>query len=192
MPKLTDAQLVILSAAAQRDDATALPLPPTLKLNKGAATTVLTSLVKRSLLAERPAGTADVLWRESDDGHHLTLAITAAGLEAIGVEPDNDHANIPTLEPDGTPAPAGAIAGSSATTPVTAAAVRPGTKQSLLVDLLRRDGGATVDEIGQATGWQAHSIRGAISGTLKKKLGLTIASETVDGRGRVYRITAGT
>ena len=192
MPKLTDAQLVILSAAAQRDDATALPLPAALKLNKGAATTVLNSLVKRGLLAERPAGPSDAARGEADDGHRLTLAITAAGLEAIGVEPDDDYTDIPTLEPDGAPAPAGAIARSSATTPVPAAAVRPGTKQALLVDLLQRDGGATVDEIGQATGWQAHSVRGAISGTLKRKLGLTIASETVDGRGRVYRIAAGT
>jgi hypothetical protein len=39
-----------------------------------------------------------------------------------------------------------------------------------------------------ATGWQAHSVRGAISGALKKKLGLEVTSEKIDGRGRVYRI----
>ena len=66
--------------------------------------------------------------------------------------------------------------------------VRPGTKQALLIDLLRRKNGATLDEAIEATGWQAHSVRGAISGTLKKKLGLTVTSKVVDGRGRVYQI----
>ena len=67
-------------------------------------------------------------------------------------------------------------------------APRAGTKQTLLIDLLRRDQGATIDEAVAATGWQPHSVRGAISGSLKKKLGLAVASEKVEGRGRVYRI----
>ena len=54
--------------------------------------------------------------------------------------------------------------------------------------MLRAEGGATIDEIVEATGWQAHTVRGAMSGALKKKLGLTITSEKVDGRGRVYAI----
>lgn len=65
---------------------------------------------------------------------------------------------------------------------------RPGTKQALLIDLLKRKKGATIDDAVKATGWQPHSVRGAISGTLKKKLGLTIASESIGSRGRVYRI----
>ena len=66
--------------------------------------------------------------------------------------------------------------------------VRAGTKQALLIDLLKRKKGATLEEAMAATGWQAHSVRGAISGTLKKKLGLTVASTLVDRRGRVYQI----
>ncbi|MBE9554679.1 MAG: DUF3489 domain-containing protein, partial [Proteobacteria bacterium] len=66
--------------------------------------------------------------------------------------------------------------------------VRQGTKQALLIDLLSRKDGATIDEIVAATGWQAHSVRGAISGTLKKKLGLTVTSDAVGSRGRTYRI----
>ena len=62
------------------------------------------------------------------------------------------------------------------------------TKQALLINLLKRKRGATIAEICEAIGWQAHSVRGAISGTLKKKLGLTISAEKVEGRGRVYRI----
>ena len=68
------------------------------------------------------------------------------------------------------------------------AKARSNTKQSILIDLLRRPHGATIADLVKATGWQAHSVRGAISGTLKKKLGLAIASEAVEGRGRVYRI----
>jgi hypothetical protein len=54
--------------------------------------------------------------------------------------------------------------------------------------MLRRPEGVSLNEIVTATGWQAHTVRGAIAGALKKKLGLTINSEKVDGRGRVYRI----
>lgn len=54
--------------------------------------------------------------------------------------------------------------------------------------MLRAEGGATIDEIVAETGWQAHTVRGAISGALKKKLGLTITSEKVEGRGRAYMI----
>ncbi len=70
-------------------------------------------------------------------------------------------------------------------------AVRPGTKQALVIDLLKRKKGATIEEIVGATGWQPHSVRGAISGALKKKLGLTVTSERVGDRGRVYRIAEG-
>lgn len=54
--------------------------------------------------------------------------------------------------------------------------------------MLRAPEGATVEEITAVTGWQGHSIRGAISGVMKKKLGLNITSEKVEGRGCVYRL----
>ena len=57
-----------------------------------------------------------------------------------------------------------------------------------MIEMLRRPEGATVDQIMEATGWQRHTVRGAFAGALKKKLGLTIASEKVDGLGRVYRV----
>lgn len=65
----------------------------------------------------------------------------------------------------------------------------PATKQAAMIDLLKRPKGANIADLMEATGWQAHSVRGAISGTLKKKLGLTVTSEAVEGRGRVYRIS---
>jgi Protein of unknown function (DUF3489) len=65
---------------------------------------------------------------------------------------------------------------------------REGTKQALLISMLRRPDGATVEEVVEATGWQKHTVRGAISGALKKKLSLDVTSDKVEGRGRVYRI----
>ena len=62
------------------------------------------------------------------------------------------------------------------------------TKQQMLIDLLKRPEGATIDEIVAATEWQKHTARGALSGALKKRLGLTIHAEPEPGRGRVYRI----
>src|SRR5438552_2135541 len=65
-------------------------------------------------------------------------------------------------------------------------AKRP-SKQDEVIAMLRRPEGATVDEVASATGWQRHTVRGVFSGTLKKKLGLTLASAKEE-RGRVYRI----
>lgn len=63
------------------------------------------------------------------------------------------------------------------------------SKIHTVVELLRRDGGADVSAISDATGWQAHSVRGAIAGHIKKKLGLTVLTEKVGGR-TIYRIEA--
>ncbi|MGA8157522.1 MAG: DUF3489 domain-containing protein, partial [Rhodoplanes sp.] len=65
---------------------------------------------------------------------------------------------------------------------------RDGSKQAQLIAMLRRAKGATVDEIAEALSWQPHTVRGAIAGALKKKLGLDVTSEKDDRRGRIYRI----
>jgi hypothetical protein len=66
--------------------------------------------------------------------------------------------------------------------------IRQGSKQSIIISMLKASKGATVAELSEATGWQKHSVQGAMSGALKKKLGLTITSEKEEKRGRVYRI----
>ena len=74
------------------------------------------------------------------------------------------------------------------------AAVKPasakpaGSKQATIIEMLRSEDGATIADIVGATGWQPHTVRGAISGALKKRLGLDITSEKIADRGRVYRI----
>jgi len=65
--------------------------------------------------------------------------------------------------------------------------VKRPSKQDALIAMLRRPQGVTVDEVASAMGWQCHTVRGVLSGTLKKKLGLTLASAKEE-RGRVYRI----
>ena len=66
---------------------------------------------------------------------------------------------------------------------------REGTKQAVLIELLSRAEGATLPQMTEATGWQVHTVRGAMAGALKKKLGLEITSEKQTGTDRVYRIT---
>src|SRR5262249_18873464 len=65
--------------------------------------------------------------------------------------------------------------------------VRRPSKQDEVIAMLRRAEGATIDEVARAMGWQRHTVRGVFSGTLKKKLGFTLASAKEE-RGRVYRI----
>ena len=192
MTKLSDTQLVILGAAAQREDRNVLPLPGSLR--GGAAAKVVGALLKHGMIAETATDSqtkADAalnrIWRNDEDGNAILLHITDAGLAAIGVEPEGcDSAptgadEAPAAEaPQDTPTETGPAP--KARTP------RTGTKQAKLIEMLRAEGGATIDEIVAETGWQAHTVRGAMSGALKKKLGLTITSEKVDGRGRCYAI----
>src|SRR3954451_15381791 len=67
---------------------------------------------------------------------------------------------------------------------------RAGSKQARVIGLLQRPQGATIDEVAAAMGWQQHTVRGLISGALKKKLGLPVVSEKTE-RGRLYRIATG-
>ena len=64
---------------------------------------------------------------------------------------------------------------------------RAGSKLAILLELLARPEGATIAEMATATGWQKHSVRGAMSGVLTKRYGVQVGSEVVEGRGRVYR-----
>ena len=195
MPKLTDTQLVILSTAAQRADGAVHPLPKSLKLQGGAVASTLKSLLKKGLLAEQPAMREATAWRETPVDGRLMLVITAAGRQAIGAEPDRESTKQPAL-PKAPPSARRTrekkkASRSKESRKAPPPAARPGTKHSLLIDLLSRRHGATIAEAVKATGWQPHSVRGVISGSLKKKRGLTIASEKVERRGRVYRIIAG-
>ena len=199
MPKLSDTQCVILMAAAKREDGCILPLPRRIKLEDKAAPTLFKTLIKRELAAERPARGSEASWRENPEGERMTLTITDAGLQAIGVEP-GERASSGKSKPRAAAKrprsevqpPLGRSRAGRQPHPTSAAAhsrgPRTGSKQDRMIGLLRRPEGASVEEMAKATGWQIHSVRGVMSGALKKKLGLVIASEKVEGRGRIYRI----
>jgi hypothetical protein len=165
MTKLSDTQHTILTTAGQRDDRNVLPLPASLR--GGAATKVVGAMLAKGLIEEVDADTqkGEPFWRETGNGHGVTLIATDAGLAAIGIEMVS-----------GDPAPKARMP-------------RKGTKQALLIEMLRAEGGATIEEITATTGWAAHTCRGAMSGALKKRFGLTITSEKVEGRGRVYKLS---
>ena len=177
MTKLTETQTIILTAGAQRPDNLAMPLPK--GLHGAAAKMAVAKMISHGWLQEVDASSSrgEPLWRETGDGHGTTLMVTDAGLLAIGGAP--------------------VVAQTRAATRTRAAEVpeakqptqRAGTKQAMLIALLQAPGGATMEAIITATGWQSHTVRGAISGALKKKMGLPVASEKVEGRGTVYWLT---
>ena len=100
--------------------------------------------------------------------------IAAEGYDALGV-PRKGANNEPAAETTAAPAK----------TPRT----RENSKQAQMIELLKRPDGATLNQLVEVTGWQAHTVRGAMAGALKKKLGLNIESEKTDGQERKYRIT---
>jgi hypothetical protein len=136
-------------------------------------------------------------------GEHLGLSlddilVAAAGLldgrmsaaewcsqlhEEPAPEPEPETEAPVELESEAEVAPAEAVNAQSK-----APKLRNGTKQALMIAMLRRPEGATVEQIAEATGWARHSVRGAMAGALKKKLGLTITSEKSETGARVYRI----
>ena len=204
---ISDTQLLILSAASQRTDHAAT-LPANLKAS--AAKKVIDRLLKQKLLQELRAKDDMPIWRRGNDSRSYTLRITKAGLKAIEVEdvadaPDNRAtagrdevatANTPA-ETKSSERPGRAKRSSSkkAAAP-TAKATKassgrpsPDTKQDRVVALLQQPGGAALDVLVDATGWQKHSVRGFLAGTVRKKLKLALISEKIDGI-RTYRIGA--
>ena len=167
MTDLTDTQSLILGTACALENG--LIFPVTANLKGGAVGNVCKSLLKRGLIEEIPAADPDTVWRHGDAGS-LTLRATPLAYSALGL---GTEAAAPAVVPDLMPPHQ-----------------RNGTKQAQLIAMLRADGGATIEEIVAALDWRSHTIRGALSGALKKKLGLTITSEKVDGRGRCYRIAS--
>ena len=168
MTKLTETQTIILSAGAQRPENIALPLPK--GLAGAAAKMAVSKMIEHGWLQEVDANLRrnEPLWRETGDGHGTTLVVTDAGLLAIGIDPVVVK-TVVAIRKHAAEMPA----------PASPAAIQPklrtGTKQATLISMLRAPDGATIEEIMTATGWQSHTVRGAMAGALKKKLGLEVS-----------------
>ena len=148
--------------------------PVTASLKGGAVGNVCKSLLKRRLIEEIEATDLNTVYRHDEDRGPITLRATPLAHSTLGIADDTR---------DATPAET-----ETAPEPVKR---RSGTKQEAVIAMLRAEGGATIEEIVAATNWASHTARGFLSGALKKKLGLPITSEKIEGRGRCYMITDG-
>ncbi|CAA7615036.1 DUF3489 domain-containing protein [Magnetospirillum sp. SS-4] len=183
---LSDAQAVILSTACARKGGFLLPITASLK--GGAVNIVLSSLIKKELAEEIPAEPGAPVWREDEDGTPLTLRATAAAYAALGIVGDTGADGAPEEVPATDMADQPETPPTGAHGPNAPRKTREGTKQEALITMLRQPEGASIAEIAAEFGWAAHTVRGAIAGALKKKLGLTITSEKHEIRGRTYKI----
>ena len=181
MTKLTDTQLVILTGAAQRDDLGVVAI------DKRAATKdAIASLLKSKHLKTVPRTPDLALWAKDEAGQALSLIVTPKALKLLGIE-------APTKVTDQVPATSDETAPPepkpAKRAPAAASEEKATTKLGAVIALMREPEGATLDQLMAATGWQAHSVRGVISGAIRKKLGLTVISERT-GEIRTYRIAA--
>ncbi len=189
MTKLSDTQALILSAAAQRDDRIALPLPESLR--GGAAAKVVGAMLAKGFLEEVDADTrkGESMWRETGDGHGVTLVATDAGLAAIGIEPED--ANAAPTGPDDAPSDAPATDTATQPDPApksahTAHGHEAGDAHRDAPRGRRRDHRR---DHGRDRLAVAHGAR-RDGRALKKKLGLEVTSVKVENRGRVYKLPA--
>jgi hypothetical protein len=179
--KLTDAQLVMMSAAAQRKDR-CLSAPATIK---GAALgKVSAKLAKLGLAREIEAKPGAPTWRRDDAGQGFALKLTPAGLKAIAV----DEVSPEAIEPDEAAQPqAKNRASSDEGSHPARVTPRDGSKLALVIELLRRADGATIVDLTQAMGWLPHTTRAALTGLRKR--GYAVIRERIVAGDSVYRIS---
>jgi hypothetical protein len=192
--KLTDTQLVLLSAASQRQDG-AIELASNLK--GAAAHKVVGKLLSERLIEEMPARAGLPVWRRDEANGPIALHITKRGLAAF--KADQDSAPVQAAnedEQEGKPdAPLRRVAAARRKKTIKQAprrspkSGRGGSKQSRVIEMLQRSQGATIATIMKATSWQPHSVRGFLTAVVRNKLGLSLTSEK-SGEERVYRIVA--
>ncbi|MDR4305366.1 DUF3489 domain-containing protein [Chelatococcus sambhunathii] len=162
--KLTDAQLVLLSAASQRDDS----LVVLTDAHPSVARTIA-ALLRKEFLTELIVQRRQPHWRQDENGRPVGLKLTKLGHAAIGADDQE------------------AKGGEAARLAAQIASLRSGTKQSAVIALLARPSGATLGDLIDTTGWLPHTTRAVLSGLRKK--GFELSSEKPDGEERRYSIT---
>jgi len=184
---LTERQLELLTKAAQESDGC---IEPHLHLKGGVKVRMIDFFAARGLIAQ-----VGGQWRLTPTAYSVVQGqANLASITAAIPSPDKLD---PELEAAVSAAEASWQAVQTKTTDrltkLEASQTREGSKQALVIEMLKRPEGATIEQISEVTGWQKHTIRGTFSGALKKKLGLTIVSEKIAGPTgagqRLYRIT---
>ena len=167
--QLTPAQHGILAKAINTSGGKIEWFPDNIK--GGARKKVLDGLFNRALITPDGEG-----WR-----------VAAEGYDALGMKRPELAQPMPELDPE----LERDVAAAEATwqqQPKDAPRTRENSKQAEIIRMLQRPEGATIRQICDATSWQQHTVRGTFAGAFKKKLGLTITSDKVQGGERVYRI----
>ncbi len=185
MTKLTDTQISVLASACQRADGIAIRPDA---LNRTAAVKVAAKLLAQSLVQEVPAKLGWPIWRMDEEGRAFSLKILKAGRalvqlnspvseragkgDALQLAAEADASNGSALPAEGSPTPNA-----------------PGRKRDIVVALLQRESGVTLDELMAVTGWLPHSTRAALTGL--RKTGLAITRNREPGsQASVYRIVS--
>jgi len=172
--KLTPTQEAILKAAATRPDGDIEPLPD--NVTPGVRQRVIDGMLSRALVMRFPGG---------------IHRISSYGYQCIGMEPPSAEKTASKKRGTKNASPKAAPQSATGATTVLGVALaktRPGTKQATLLALLSRPEGASIDELAEALEWQRHTVRGTMSHTLKKRLGLTITSEKSEDGVRRYQV----
>jgi len=168
-PTLSDTQLVLLNAAAQRETGSLLPVPKSVMAKPPELRKSLESLLGRKLVVEQEVTSLAETWRD-EDGQRFGLTVTEQGRAAIGVRGEDPAGpNSRSLgqsspafgRPDADPGPG------------------RGVKQAQLIEMLTRPDGVSIDEVSAATAWLPHSARAMLTGLRKR--GFTITSEKAAG-----------
>ena len=184
---------MILSAAAQRADRSLLPFSQSLTVKGAALGKVVETLCRRKLVEERRTTRGVPEWRRDEDGRPLSLFITNGGLLALGIDDmettksSQAAASMPRQRKTSAAKPRRKARKASSAKQRLAPAQ---SKQDLVIQMLRRRSGVSVEDIITKTGWQPHSVRGFFSGLVKKKLKLPLVSDVGKDGVRRYHIAA--
>ena len=172
MSQLSDRQVTVLAHAAQRDDGVVI-LPETLR--GAAAVKVVQALLDRRLVQEIRAKKGTPAWRRGENRSGYALKITHAGRQAIGLDHGGgDDSDLRQSDAD-----------ASSTVPKP---VRAGSKKAMILALLGRSEGASIEELMEATGWLTHTTRAEL--TRLRQRGYAVERFPQAGNTTTYRITA--
>ncbi|WP_421849193.1 DUF3489 domain-containing protein [Novosphingobium sp.] len=164
--KLNDLQIILLSTSSRNDNGNLLPLPGAAAGDLARTNKAITALIRKGLVAEAPVTDRSLAWRDADRDP-TGVFITEAGEAAIGL----GAADAPTESSGAEPGPVEqSNTDGEEPTPQVAPAQqqRAGSKTDIVLDLLRRQTGATLAEMVAATGWLPHTTRAALTGLRKK------------------------